>query len=471
MSTKPIIVWLRRDLRLQDNPALLAAAATDAPLILLFISGPDEDRANATGAASRWWLHHSLKAFARALAPLRARLCIRRGHTRQVLGELCASSGCGAVYFNRRYETAGHAIDQAVAQDLDSMGVNVRRFAGNALLAPGAISTQSGSPFRVFTPWYKRLRHSADVPPPAPAPTTFRLAEKVAGLELDDLDLLPSVNWYGGLEAAWTPGEAGAQAAVEAFHPTVGQYGGRRDTPSDSGTSRLSPHLHFGEITARQIWHRIGAGHQPQTAEDFRRQLGWRDFAIQLLWHFPETVEQPMAAKFSAFPWRRDSADLHAWQRGQTGYPLVDAGMRQLWQTGWMHNRVRMVVGSFLVKHLLIDWRAGASWFADTLVDADLANNTMGWQWIAGCGADAAPYFRIFNPIRQSQRFDGAGAYIRRWVPELKALDNKSIHAPWEMPVLLLYAAGVRLGVDYPRPIVDHQTARIRALDAYSMIK
>ena len=471
MTQRPIIVWLRRDLRLQDNPALLAAAATDSPLILLFICGPDEDKANATGAASRWWLHQSLRAFALTLVPLRARLCIRRGHTRQVIGELCATSCANAVYFNRRYEVAGHAVDRAVAQDLDSVGVAVRTFAGNALVAPGTISTQSGSPFRVFTPWYKRFRDAAVIPPPAPAPTTLRLAEHTAGLQVDDLDLLPRVKWHVGLAAAWTPGESGARAAVEGFRPMVGQYGSRRDTPSDSGTSRLSPHLHFGEISARQIWHRVGEGCQPGTAEEFRRQLGWRDFAIQLLWYFPETVDQPMADKFAAFPWREDSTDLRAWQRGKTGYPLVDAGMRQLWQTGWMHNRVRMVVGSFLVKHLLIDWRAGASWFADTLVDADLANNTMGWQWIAGCGADAAPYFRIFNPIRQSQRFDSAGAYIRRWVPELKALDSKSIHAPWEMPDLLLHAAGVRLGVDYPHPIVDHQAARNRALRAYSTIK
>ncbi|MFT5131355.1 MAG: deoxyribodipyrimidine photo-lyase, partial [Rhodothermales bacterium] len=276
---------------------------------------------------------------------------------------------------------------------------------------------------------------------------------------------------YQGFESAWTPGESGAHAAVEAFSPNVGHYGSRRDSPSDCGTSRLSPHLHFGEITARQIWHRVGDGQQPATAEEFRRQLGWRDFAIQLLWHFPHTVDQPLAPKFEAFPWRNDTADLQAWQRGQTGFPLVDAGMRQLWATGWMHNRARMVVGSFLVKHLLIDWRAGADWFADTLVDADLANNTMGWQWIGGCGADAAPYFRIFNPIRQSQRFDGAGDYIRRWVPELRGLDSKSIHAPWEVPELLLHAAGLRLGVDYPYPIVDHQAARKRALDAYSTIK
>jgi deoxyribodipyrimidine photo-lyase len=436
----------------------------------VYIAGPDEERANATGGASRWWLHRSLESFQEGLRRLGARLTIRSGATADVLMNIAAETNCSTIFFNSRYEPAGRAVDDAVVRQAQARGVKVRRFTGSVLADPGSILTGGGTPYRVFTAWHKALIREVRLGPALPAPGAITVLPAVPSLDIADLDLLPQITWYRGFEDAWMPGEVGAHEALEVFKPQVGEYGSRRDTPSDTGTSRLSPHLHFGEISPRQIWHAFDSA-QTGAADEYRRQLGWRDFATQLLWHFPETVDEPLLPQFAAFPWRTDPAALQAWQRGYTGYPLVDAGMRQLWHTGWMHNRVRMVVGSFLVKHLLLDWRLGAEWFADTLVDADLANNTMGWQWVAGSGADAAPYFRVFNPIRQSQRFDGSGAYIRQWVPELAGLDNKNIHAPWEAPELLLLSAGVRLGDNYPRPIVDHKFARQRALDAYSETK
>jgi deoxyribodipyrimidine photo-lyase len=471
MSERPILVWIRRDLRLADNPALSAAAATERPLVILFVDGPDEDRCNATGSASRWWLHQSLSGFRHALQESGGELTVRRGRTADVIRELQAETKFNSIYFNSRYEPVGRAVDQAVVEDAKAHGIAVRRFVGSVLADPGSVLTQGGTPYRVFTAWYKALLKQPPPRQPLPAPDTLTCFRAVEGLRIDDLQLLPRFMWYAGLHEAWSPGETAAHQAVSDFAPQVGEYGSRRDTPSDTGTSRLSPHLHFGEISPRQVWHAVGRDVQPGSADEYRRQLGWRDFAIQLLVHFPETVTQPLLPQFQAFPWREDSEALVAWQRGQTGYPLVDAGMRQLWHTGWMHNRVRMVAGSFLVKHLLLDWRHGARWFADTLVDADLANNTMGWQWVGGSGADAAPYFRVFNPIRQSERFDGSGAYIKSWVPELRKLESRSIHAPWDASGDVLHAAGVRLGDNYPRPIVDHKTARQRALDAYATMR
>ena len=329
----------------------------------------------------------------------------------------------------------------------------------------------------MFTPFYKHLLTLPALPAPLPAPARLAApARWPAGVSLADFHLLPTIDWAGGMRAAWTPGEAGAAKVLDQFDDRrATRYNADRDQPALPATSRLSPHLHFGEITPRQIWHAVSLRHEqermPGAVDPYLRQVVWREFAHHLLFHFPHTPEQPLRPEYAKFPWRSDARALRAWQRGRTGYPIVDAGMRELWHTGWMHNRVRMITSSFLVKHLLLHWSEGARWFWDTLVDADLANNTLGWQWVAGCGADAAPYFRIFNPILQGRKFDTAGAYIRKWVPELARLDDEALHAPWEVPPLLLAEAGVVLGKTYPRPLVEHGMARDRALAALSAMR
>jgi deoxyribodipyrimidine photo-lyase len=342
------------------------------------------------------------------------------------------------------------------------------------------VTNQQGRAFQVFTAYWRACaklpRPSAPTAAPrrVPAPTVWP-----ASVSLGDLALEPSIDWAGGLRAAWKPGVRGAAGKLRQFlNEGFTSYTTGRDRPDLAGTSRLSPHLHFGEISPRQVWHALRSrlvksrsANADAAAQAYLRDLGWREFAHHLLLHFPRTVAEPLRPQFARFPWSRDTRSLRAWQRGRTGYPIVDAGMRELWTTGWMHNRVRMIVASFLVKHLLIDWRAGAAWFWDTLVDADLANNTLGWQWVAGCGADAAPYFRIFNPVLQGRKFDPDGGYVRRWVPELAALPPEWIHAPWEAPQAVRGSASVRLGEHYPRPIVDHRFARDRALRALRSIR
>jgi deoxyribodipyrimidine photo-lyase len=342
------------------------------------------------------------------------------------------------------------------------------------LFEPWAVRTQQDEPYRVFSPFWKACLARPQPEPPGPAPGEISGPERwPATLRLDELGLEPSVDWAGGLRLNWRPGEAGAVDELSRFLEVLEGYPTKRDRPDMVGTSRLSPHLHFGEVSPRQIWSAVSGtwrGH-PAAAQSFLREFGWREFAHHLLWYFPHTPEQPLRERFADFPWRADAERLRRWQRGRTGYPIVDAGMRQLWQTGWMHNRVRMITASFLVKHLLISWREGASWFWDTLVDADLANNTLGWQWTAGCGADAAPYFRIFNPVSQGERFDPDGHYVRRWVPELGTLPRAWIHKPWEAPAHVLAAAGVAPGGNYPRPVVTHREARARALGAFELVK
>ncbi len=476
MSDASTLVWFRLDLRLRDNPALAAALARGSPVVPVYIRDDAGEGAWPPGGASRWWLHHSLVQLEQALQRAGLRLVLARGESRNELLRLARECGAAAVTWNNRREPAAARQDDEIAAVLEREGLAVRRFRSGLLFEPEAITNRAGGPFQVFTPFWRRCREMTVAPPLRtrggrwPGPRRWP-----PSLALADLGLLPVTRWDAGLAATWQPGEDGAHRRLRRFMArTVDDYASGRDRPDLAATSGLSPHLHFGEITPRQIWAAAAArgrtsGVFPDGpgAQVFLKELGWREFAYHLLHHFPRTPERPLRNEFRRFAWRRDPAGLAAWKRGRTGYPIVDAGMRQLWQTGWMHNRVRMIVASFLVKDLRISWRRGAAWFWDTLVDADLANNTLGWQWSAGCGADAAPYFRIFNPVRQGRRFDPTGDYVRHWVPGLAALPTEWIHAPWEAPPGVLADAGIRLGDSYPLPIVNHDEARSSALAAY----
>ncbi|MCU0787817.1 MAG: DNA photolyase family protein [Verrucomicrobia bacterium] len=477
---KPTILWFRQDLRLADNPALAAALQRGSPVLPVFIWAPDEDTDWPPGGASRWWLHQSLISLQRDLETLGSRLIIRSGPTLQTLHQLCRDTGAPAVVWNRRYEPAIMTRDRLIQESLQAVGVETESFSATLLHEPWTLRNKSGKPFRVFTPFWRHCLSLDDPPAPLPAPERIPASvSRPATLALDELGLDPQAPWTEGLRAAWQPGSVGADARCRRFlEEAYPEYGDRRNRPDLFGTSRLSPHLHFGEISVRQIWHGLrrrakarGVSSGQWRNSQFLAELGWREFSHHLLFHFPQSTHEPLRAEFSKFPWRTHPEGLHAWQRGRTGYPLVDAGMRELWATGWMHNRVRMVVASFLVKDLLISWREGASWFWDTLVDADLAQNTLGWQWTAGCGADAAPYFRVFNPTGQGERFDPDGDYVRKWCPELSALPVKWMHRPGEAPAEVLRQAGVEIGVTYPAPIVSHSIARNLALEAYARIK
>jgi deoxyribodipyrimidine photo-lyase len=465
-----VVMWFRLDLRLADNPALEAAAGTRLPVVPVFV-WPEKDHDEIPGAASRWWLHSSLTRLNESLRAKGSRLIVRRGPAAEALLELAEKTGARQVFWNRVYEPAALKRDEEIAATLKAHGIATESFNGSLLFDPGSIRTTSGGTFQVFTPFWKalwnergRLRRTSKTPQSLSAPGHWP-----ESLEVADLELQPKMDWAAGIRSTWTPGEEPARNRLRWFAKSaVHAYGTRRDRTDQDGTSRLSPHLHFGEISPVQVWHALA---DLPGAESYLRQLAWREFSYHLLCAFPDTPEEPFHPEFRNFPWRRNAKRLAAWQKGQTGYPMVDAGMRQLWATGWMHNCARLVVASFLVKHLLIPWQDGAAWFLDTLVDADLANNTMGWQWTAGCGVDAAPYFRIFNPVTQGEKFDPDGAYVREWVPELRELPAAWIHKPWEAPPLILTAANVKLGAPYPRPIVDHAEARAVALQAFEVMK
>ena len=448
----PTIVWFRHDLRLDDNPALVAAAARGA-VVPVFIWAPDEEQPWAPGAASRWWLHHSLEKLAAALAKAGAPLVIRSGGSLEVLRAVAKECGASGVVWNRRYEPAVIARDTQIKKALAADGLAVESFNGSLLFEPMHVATKEGRPYQVFTPFWRALLAKDEPAEPVAAPRRLRAAEASPRTEpLAALRLLPPIAWDGTMTKTWAPGAAGGEQRLARFlDAALAGYATDRDRPDREGTSSLSPHLHFGEISPRRVWHAVRAavGGTPAAkitrggAEAYLRELGWREFANHLLFHFPHTSDAPLRADYAKFPWANDPVGLRAWQRGRTGYPIVDAGMRQLWATGWMHNRVRMIVASFLVKDLRVSWLEGARWFWDTLVDADLAANTLGWQWAAGCGADAAPYFRIFNPTTQGEKFDPDGSYANRW-------------------------AG--LGPDYPEPIVDHAAARKLALEALKVV-
>jgi len=479
MSEAPSLVWFRQDLRVADNPALWAAVERGGPVIPVFIWAPEEAGRWPPGAASRGWLHASLTALGAELEKRGSRLIFRRGPTGEALDDLLAESGATTVFFNRRFEPRAMARDQSLKSQLEARGIGVVSFDGNLLFEPGSIRNGTGKPYRVFTAFWRACLLRSIAPPGKNVPGKLRAPGKwPRSLELSAFKLEPWANWAAGLGERWQPGERGAKEQMQRFvQAALQDYPAGRDRPGEVGTSRLSPHLHFGEISPAELWRTVqhlendGTDELPGIYDAFLRQLGWREFGYHLLYHFPESAEQCLRPEFAAFPWLRDAKALRAWQQGKTGYPLVDAGMRELWQTGWMHNRVRMVTASFLVKHLLLDWRQGAAWFWERLLDADLANNSLGWQWVAGCGADAVPFFRIFNPVLQGEKYDPAGAYVRRWVPELARLPKRWIHKPWKAPASKLAEAGLRLGRDYPFPIVAHDQARARALAALRSTK
>jgi len=474
MTAAPTLLWFRLDLRLTDNPALAAAVAAGRPVIPVFVLDDADAGSRAMGGASRWWLHHSLAALAEALSTRGVGLVLRRGPAAEVIRRLVEETGAAAVFWNRRYEPWASRRDAAIKTDLRNRGVEVRSFNSALLREPWEIETRTGGPYKVFTPFWKALRATVETatptPPPARLPAPARMP---AGDTLGDWALTPSrPDWADGLRAAWVPGEVAALKRLDTFlDEPVLDYARKRDLPAEPATSRLSPHLHFGEIGPRQAWHAAVTRHEPGRTDKFLSELAWREFAHHLLYHFPDLPDAPLRPEFAGFPWADDKQGLRAWQRGRTGYPIVDAGLRELWATGWMHNRVRMIVASFLIKDLLIPWQAGEAWFWDTLVDADLANNAASWQWVAGCGADAAPFFRVFNPSLQGAKFDPDGAYVRRWVPELAGLPDAAIHTPWAARPLDLADSGIRLGRDYPTPIVDHAAARDRALAAFKQLR
>ncbi len=461
--TAPVLLWLRRDLRLADQAALVAACAA-GPVIPVYVLDDETPKHRRVGGASRWWLHHSLASLAVDLATAGSRLILRRGKAADVLTAIVKESGAGGIHAVHHYEPWWRNAETALSQALPA-GVTLTLHDGNYLLPPGTARTGSGGIFKVYTPFWRAV--SAHMPPPAPLPAPERLpapATWPASDALDDWQLLPArPDWATGF-ADWHPGEAGAQARIAAFAAKAPIYDSNRNFPSDEGSSRVSPHLHFGEVSPATLWHRFaGAGGEVET---YLKELVWRDFAQNLIMLQPDIGGTNGKAAFDAMPWRDSAepavaADLRAWQTGRTGYPIVDAGMRQLWATGWMHNRVRMIAASFLVKHLLIDWREGEQWFWDTLVDADYASNSVNWQWVAGTGVDAALFSRIMAPLSQSEKFDAAG-YIRQWVPELAAIDDARIHDP--------EAYGARPGV-YPPKLIEHRAARDRALAAFQTMR
>lgn len=464
----------RRDLRLADNPALFAAVARGAPILCLYVFDRSAD--DSPGAAGLWRLHHALASLSASLNGVGASLTLKSGRLGDVLPNIVAAIDAGAVYWNRRYTKGAIEEDGAVKAALTSSGVEARSFNGSLLREPWEVTTAAGGPFRVFTPFFKALtaRGPARAALPAPAPWRSISADSD---RLEDWSLLPSrPNWARAFSQDAPIGERNAIARLDRFLDDANEYPIARNIPSAAATSRLSPALAFGEISPVQIYaaveqRRAAGALDEAAARSFLSEIAWREFSYHLLHQFPAIAREPIRAEFARFPWADDADGLEAWKRGRTGYPIVDAGMRELWRTGWMHNRVRMIAASFLTKHLLIDWREGERHFRDTLIDYDPANNPAGWQWVAGCGADAAPYFRIFNPTLQGEKFDPEGAYVRRFAPELSRLPDAYLHRPSAAPPASLDAAGVRLGESYPTPIVDHAFARQRALDAYQSIK
>ncbi|MCD0256974.1 deoxyribodipyrimidine photo-lyase [Xanthomonas melonis] len=464
------IVWFRRDLRLEDNPALRAALDAGHHPIPLYIDAPHEEGEWTPGAASRSWRHRSLTSLDASLRALGSGLVISAGNSAQVLDEVIQQTGAVAVYWNRKYEPATQPRDAQIKRDLRERGIEVQSCNAALLLEPWQLTTQQGGPYKVFTPFWRNALTQLQLPDAVPAPRSLPpLPARLKSDALETLGLVPTLSWDQGFWEHWQPGEAGAHEMLEIFiDGALAGYQADRDRPDRVGTSQLSPHLHFGEIAPWRIANALTAQRNARNGaqvDAYIRQLGWRDFAYHLLHHFPDTANQNLNPRFEGFDWAKvDPVALQAWQRGRTGIPIVDAGMRQLWQTGWMHNRVRMIVASLLCKHLRMHWIEGARWFWDTLVDADLANNTLGWQWVAGTGADAAPYFRVFNPVTQAEKFDPQAAYITRWVPELGKLAVKERFAPWQHPASL-----VRLAPQYPRsPIIGLAEGRDAALAAYA---
>ena len=475
MTQETIIVWFRQDLRLADNPALHAAAKSGAKILPVYVLDDENAGEWKMGGASRWWLHHSLASLN---ADLGEKMVFLKGDACVQIASLAQGIKASAVYWNRCYEPWRINRDKIIKQNLKEMNIAVESFNGSLLWEPWEVLKSDNTPYKVFTPFYRKGCLSKDEPrKPLAAPKDVQFLEYKDGLSLSGLNLLPAKpqpRWDKKMEDFWEIGEKGAQKSLKHFlNNGLNDYKEGRNFMMKENVSRLSPRLHFGEISPNQVWHaaRAKEGELTKDVDHFCSELGWREFSYSLLFHFPDLPRKNLQSRFDAFPWQQSDKNLAAWQRGQTGYPIVDAAMRELWETGYMHNRARMVVGSFLVKHLLLHWHHGEDWFWDCLVDADLPNNAASWQWIAGSGADAAPYFRIFNPVLQGEKFDPEGEYIRRFVPELKDMPNSHIHKPWEATPLILKAAGVELGKTYPNPIVDHSAARDLALEAFGKTK
>ncbi len=464
------LVWFRQDLRLTDNPAFFQACTNHKQVIPIYIL---DEKNSLLGEAQAWWLHHSLQALNHSLtAQFGLKLILRKGNPLEIILDVINAFKINAIYWNRCYEPNSIARDKKIKTTLQESKIDVFSFNGSLLNEPWTINNKSGGFFKVFTPYWKTCRQAL-TPQPQQFISHHLDAVDVKSDDLEEWQLLPHLDWASQFPDVWTPGEDGAQQQLNAFitHHLHG-YKTNRDIPEKQATSHLSPHLHFGEISPWTILRAIEyAKIEPHCdlagAEHFLSEIGWREFSYYLLYHVPSLPYKNVKNEFDAFPWHNDESLLKCWQQGMTGYPIVDAGMRELWATGYMHNRVRMIVASFLTKDLFIDWRLGADWFLDTLVDADLANNSASWQWVAGCGADAAPYFRIFNPVLQSRKFDRDGVYIRRWIPELASLNNELIHAPWEST----NAASIYSKINYPKPIVNHSECRSRALDYYGQLK
>ena len=469
MTEKIAIHWFRQDLRLSDNPAL-ARASKHKRILPIYILDDENAGEHAMGGASRWWLHHSLNALGRSLD---GKLSVYRGNPQYILDDILARFDVEAVYWNRCYEPWRISRDREIEKHLKTKGIAVHTFNGSLLWEPWDVQKGDGTPYKVFTPFYHKGCLKAEAPrPPLSKPEGANYLLDQGGTGMDALGLLPGINWDSQLESHWTIGEEGAHHRLEAFiDEGLSSYKDGRDIPAKPHVSRLSPHLHFGEISPNRLWHAVRGMGDNNYIDKFCSELGWREFSYSLLHYNPELPRKNLQSKFDAFPWAENAEYLRAWQKGRTGVPMVDAGMRELWQTGYMHNRARMIVGSFLVKNLRLHWRHGERWFWDTLVDADLANNSAGWQWIAGCGADAAPYFRIFNPVTQGQKFDPDGIYVRKYVPEIAALPDKYLFNPWEAPGLVLKEAGIEPGTTYPKPVVNLKRSREAALEAFQSLK
>ncbi|MGI9364296.1 MAG: cryptochrome/photolyase family protein [Rhizobiaceae bacterium] len=476
-ASKPIILWFRQDLRLTDNPALCYAADSGKPVIFCYIHDEVSESVRPMGSAQKWWLHHSLLSLSKSLQEFGGQLILRSGPAADVIARLVSETAADEICWNRRYGEGEQAVDRFIKEDFPG---TAKSFGGMLLHEPSLVRTGSGKPYKVYTPFWKNLSSQSTPRQPLPKPESIHASTQVLkGDELASWALLPTVpNWAHGIAETWQPGESSAALAMNQFiKKHIQTYDSNRDLPGPDQTSRLSPHLRFGEISPYQLWHASYSGtarndrNSERAREIWRKELVWREFSYHLLQEWPSLATSNFNSSFDRFPWTEDHHNITAWQKGMTGYPIVDAGMRQLYQTGWMHNRVRMIVGSFLVKHLMIDWRVGERWFWDTLVDGDPAANPAQWQWVAGTGADAAPYFRIFNPILQASKFDPDGIYIKKYVPELNKLPARYLPAPWQAPDSELAKAGVKLGNTYPKPIVDHQFARNRALDALQSLK
>ncbi len=469
------LVLLRRDLRLADNPALYEAVQRGGPVFVVYIRESDDPDASSLGAAQDWWLHHSLSGLSDSIEKKGNRLILKSGNQNKTVYALIDEIGATAVFWNRRYHKQGRDQDANLKKTLSSRGIKAKSFGASLLHEPSKLLTRSGGYYKVYTPFWKAFIEEPPFAEPLPAPAEIPAPSFLPQSEsLSDWSLLPKEpNWAAGFSQHWKPGEDGAKTALETFlESNIDGYKKDRDFPAKAATSRLSPHLALGEISPLQIWHTVNDEKSPsETRQKFRQELVWREFSWHLLFHFPELKTREFNDRFAGFAWDFDEKAFNQWTKGQTGYPIVDAGMRQLWQTGWMHNRVRMIAASFLIKDLMIDWRHGEAWFRNTLIDADPASNAASWQWVAGSGADAAPYFRIFNPTLQGEKFDPEGDYVREFVPEIAALPNKYLQQPFKAPPDVLKSSGLTHGKTYPKPLVDHKQARDRALEAFQATK